>query len=351
MKTPEVNIEQLFETVAYGDALGLPVETLTHAQITEQYGRVEVLQPVSAHAFFQGIFEEGMWSDDTQLTLVVAEALMKGGGFDMTAQAEGHIESFHQTPKTTYKGKTYPRGWGGSTTRSVGRLIRGVSPDASGESEGQDKKMGNGNGVLMKIAPLAAWTLHNTENGEVHPYVEQLTRMTHDTDTAVAASQVHVDILRALPGLREGFRPGDFVDAMHDAFKTHKDEYPEGITEVVKALNYLYSHPKPTPEIVLGRTDAAGFYAPQTLAMAYGAFLMDQSFPEVAINAVNLGGDTDSIASIAGSMALFLHGEVELPEDAKALMWEGENGIILNRQHLIDIGKQFARFVVGETES
>lgn len=62
---------------------------------------------------------------------------------------------------------------------------------------------------------------------------------------------------------------------------------------------------------ILDSTDGKGFYVPQTLAMAYGVFAAhDGQFTDSVYEAVNIGGDTDSLASIVATMSLFKNGGI-----------------------------------------
>jgi ADP-ribosylglycohydrolase len=97
--------EILIPAIAYGDAAGLPVETKTARYIAENYGRISQLLPPVDNPFFRGQFEAGTWSDDTQLSLAVSEALIMADGFDLDAQAETHIAEFERTPTVVHKGK------------------------------------------------------------------------------------------------------------------------------------------------------------------------------------------------------------------------------------------------------
>ncbi|WP_395820342.1 ADP-ribosylglycohydrolase family protein [Archangium minus] len=86
-------------------------------------------------------------------------------------------------------------------------------------------------------------------------------------------------------------------------------------------------------EGILAASPRGGFYAPETLVMAYGSFLLEDRFPESVFRAVELGGDSDSIGSIVATMSAFLHGELKFPADYEK---------VFARERLERISKRFA---------
>lgn len=83
--------EQLIEAVAYGDAAGLPVETMCREEIQAKYGWLGNLVAPTDNPFYPGNHEPGVWSDDTELTMAVAQGLLDADGFELEAQAETHL--------------------------------------------------------------------------------------------------------------------------------------------------------------------------------------------------------------------------------------------------------------------
>jgi ADP-ribosylglycohydrolase len=110
----------------------------------------------------------GRWTDDTQLTLAVARGLKSGRGFNMDAMVPEHIAEL--------KASSY--GWGSSTKGSIQRIVDGTH---TWENSGNVK--GSGNGVLMKISPLALYWAAVYGPGKNVPQkvqqMSQLARMTH----------------------------------------------------------------------------------------------------------------------------------------------------------------------------
>ncbi len=310
--------EQLLQAIAYGDAAGLPVETWTAKEIRQTYGWLDHLEETRVNPFFAGHHGAGMWSDDTQLSLAVAKALIVADGFDLEAQAEEHIRAFDASECINRNGKQVPRGWGGSTVQSVERLKHGMSPRLSGE------RGGAGNGVLMKLAPLALWhAVRGTEDTERYADIDALTVMTHNSDEARVTSRVHGDMLHMLLRLEQEvpFDPQELADGVIERARWH--EASLGVSSVCSsALGYLaLPYLECRPQEILKHTDGKGFYAPQTLAMAYGVFLHNISdFSSMVYTAVNLGGDTDSTGSIVAAMTtMYDKGDIALPQDIEFL--------------------------------
>lgn len=300
----------LLEAIAYGDAAGLPVETWTSARIAERHGRIDRLLPSNENPFFIGSFEPGVWSDDTQLSIAVARALAQANGFNIAALVETHIEAFDETPEVEFKGRTIKRGWGRSTMTALNRLKRGVSPDESGLIGGA------GNGILMKLSPLAYW--HNERGiGDEERYAndDELTLMTHNSPEAFVTTRVHDDVLQSI--LTNGYNVDAFIETATNSAAWHELQFhAEPITS--EALSYL--HRRVSEKDILRHTDAKGFHAPQTLAMAYGALIAHRArFKESVYGSVSLGGDTDSIASIVAAMSLCADSSQRLPDDSDRL--------------------------------
>lgn len=186
--------EQLLPAIAYGDAAGLPVETKSHAEIAEEYGFITELIPVQSNPYYVGDFPVGTWSDDTQLSIATAKALLRHGDVSMAAIADEHVIAYNETPFIKKaNGNMIKRGWGGSTTASVERYIAGVPLGENGEIGG------TGNGVIMKLAPLAYWLIARGEDKEqAYVKLDSFTSFTHDSDVPRVATRVHYDVLKCL---------------------------------------------------------------------------------------------------------------------------------------------------------
>lgn len=315
--------EQLLPVIAYGDAAGLPYEHLDRASIENVTG----LRDTSCNTYL-GTYPAGTWSDDTHLSLAVMKSLSIVGHFDIEHVADAHMYAYSHALGNIddndwicpIKSSESPKGWGKSTIHSVERLQAGVPPLYSGEHGGA------GNGVLMKLAPIVLWqSTRGFEPVLSTKEIDDFTEMTHASPAAKVTSQVHrlfmIHLLMAeKPTLPYASPiPRILNDAYDYAKQLEIGTHNTDTSRIIGHLATLAAEDVVTPDAIEELTPGGGFYAPETLGRAYGAFCLEDRFPESVYRAVEIGGDTDSIGSIVGTMSLFLHGKVEMPKDMRKL--------------------------------
>ncbi len=311
----------LIPAIAYGDATGLPYETGP----PRPQGSVTGLVPIRENKFL-GEYPAGTWSDDTQLSLAVIESLLACERFDLDDQADMHVLAMRHSLGEVAMADWIPAmvaddrapGWGGSTVRSMRRLMNGIEPTESGELGGA------GNGVLMKMAPLAYWQhLKGVDPEQSSAELVQLTRMTHLAPEATVSSVVHADVLKGLMQLGEDQRediPHIILQSASHAKKYERLMNAEAITStLLHELVEVVKADELTAETIGELAPNGGFYAPETLVMAYGSFLRERVFPYSVYRAVELGGDSDSVASVVGAMSVCAYGAIEKPHDIDQL--------------------------------
>jgi ADP-ribosylglycohydrolase len=121
--------------LAAGDALGVPVEFRPRGSffVTGMEGYGTHSQP------------PGTWSDDTSLALCLADSLSRGFN---TADIARNFVRWRNEGAFTARGDVFDIGI--STARAIKRLQSGVAPEKAGCAGINE----NGNGALMRIAPL-----------------------------------------------------------------------------------------------------------------------------------------------------------------------------------------------------
>jgi ADP-ribosylglycohydrolase len=170
----------------------------------------------------------------------------------------------------------------------------------------------------MKMAPLSAYLAKNVSRmGDPIRRLELITRMTHDNDLSVVASLVHYEVSEAL---MRGRLDHEEVP-LYAAFiaRWAEKRYPGASSVVSGLLGRLASLEQIDPDAIVALAPKGGFYSPETLVMAYGSFAIEPIFPKSAVEAVNLGGDADSIGSIVSAMSVMYQQEVEWPEDIEKI--------------------------------
>lgn len=128
---------------AIGDALGVPVEFETREELAAN--------PVTdMRGFGEHDVPPGTWSDDTSMTLALMESLARLGYVDYADIMDNFVRWVNEAAFTA-TGELFDIGRG--TRQSLVKYWKGVSPlECGGQSDGD-----NGNGSLMRIAPLALY--------------------------------------------------------------------------------------------------------------------------------------------------------------------------------------------------
>jgi len=252
-----------FLGVAIGDALGATVEFLTAREIAERF---KVHNEIVGGGWLR--LKPGRVTDDTEMALALASALIGSGGWNLRAIADSFA--------TWLRGR--PVDIGNTCRRGISRYLLNGSLDAP-PSAGD-----GGNGAAMRNLPTVLVSLANEEL-LVHRSIEQ-GHITHNHPESDAATATIACMTRRL--LLEGSQAGcnqiacDLV-ARHPAF---------GFT--------------PWP----GNTSG---YIVDTVQTVFDAFFNTGSFEECLVRVVNRGGDADTTGALAGQLAGALYGVQAIP--------------------------------------
>lgn len=188
----------------------------------------------------------------------------------MTVAMMDHILSFEPLPDALRKWyERYPR--------------RGYGPGFRAWIGGHAKGMSRGNGAAMRTSPLA-WVHYEID--EMQDLVTAQARITHDSAGGIAAAEA------VALAVRLG----------RDGYERHN------ILKLVDGWTPGFEHLKWPPSI-----KNPGALARESVPVALAAALNSTSFEDAIRKAVSVGGDSDTIASIAGAVAEAMYGR--LPDD------------------------------------
>jgi ADP-ribosylglycohydrolase len=271
--------ECIFSTIiggAIGDALGVPVEFKDRGSFT--------MTGMTGHGTYNQ--PKGTWSDDTSLTLCLMENLIEGG--DEAALMKKFSEYLRHGYWTPY-GDCFDIG--GTTARAIAQFEQGTPANQCGQKGSRD----NGNGALMRIAPVVFLNINDEDFNSRTAKVEKYSALTHAHPRSVLGCVFYVELLRQLyigRAMRPAFDMAVMLCTQNLRGTKYEAEFP----------NYerIFSG-----EILNLQEDAikSGGYVVDTLEAALWCFMGNCTFKDTVLAAVNLGGDTDTTAIVAGSLA------------------------------------------------
>jgi ADP-ribosyl-[dinitrogen reductase] hydrolase len=257
---------------AMGDALG-------HA--------FEGMEPSAA------VIDDQPWrlSDDTQLTLATCEGITDAGGRVEPAVIAARFAAWYRAQRVT--------GMGASTLKALSELVGG----GHWAQVGRRGEMAAGNGAAMRSAPLAFFL--DIEDPQARRTLRDVCRITHHNDEAYAGALAVVAAVRAA---WTGTWRGDST-LLHMV----SDRLPD--TAVRDRLRDMARVERALPLRELAERFGRSGWVVETvpLALCSAQRARTLGFEAMLLELVGVGGDSDTLASIAGQIAGTLLGQSRLP--------------------------------------
>jgi ADP-ribosylglycohydrolase len=284
--------------LAVGDALGMPVEGLTRDEIAESLGEVrEMVAPERDH-FHCGLLP-GQYTDDTEQTLLLAETIVEAGFFDV----ERFTSNLTEWGRCWIADPSKNRGVGWTSKMAIMELLR----DRPWQEAGFPTPTC---GSAMRTAPIGL--VYHCNLDLVARYADQQSLPTHSS-TGARAGSIAVAVGVALSLL--GFAPPRVLE-MAASFSERVDR--DLGRRLLMAKELIDLDPPEALEVI-----GTSPMAVETVPAAFYCFLKFEP-EEALIAAASSGGDTDSIASIAGALAGASRGTGWIPERWLACLEERE---------------------------
>lgn len=235
-----------------GDALGVPYEFCPKGsfECTGMTGYGTHGQPA------------GTWSDDSSMLLATVWSLIDNEGKVNLKDIMNNFTAW------LYHGRFTPYGTvfdcGGTTSNAIEKCSRlrnnGVSWETAVKACGGTDEFDNGNGSLMRILPLAFV-------GATSEEVAEVSALTHAHPIAMGYCNLYVNLARRLCR-KDGFVVSPVTSAE------------------VKSSGYVVD----------------------TYNASLWCLVNSSSYKEAVLKAVNLGADTDTVASVTGGLAGIVYG-------------------------------------------
>lgn len=307
--------------LALGDALGMPTQEMSPAQIRAVYGRITGLVDGDASQPYAPGMPAGSVTDDTEQALLIASLLVRGRGTSSGRVALNAVEFAHAL--LAWEDSMIERGsldlLGPSTKAALERVRAGEDPLTVGGE-------GTTNGAAMRVTPIGIAV--STEDPEA--FVEAVwssCRVTHATrqgfqSAALVAAAVSMGIdaarspsldLRSLL-----WKAVTYVDSLPERGAWTPD--PDVVAATRRAMQLAVNPASSSLECLVEQvgTSVASAHA---IPMAF-ALLAREPSPQALLDAANIGGDTDTIGAIAGAILGAALGVEVLPADSLSMIEE-----------------------------
>lgn len=312
---------------AIGDALGAPFEFGPRGKYSEEFPA-----PVlggTGEMIGGGVFgwAPGEFTDDNQMAFLLALNLVNNGGLNKDSLWESYRAWSKKAPDV------------GNTTRAA--LSQPTWDGAAFAAHERTGGRSGSNGSVMRVAPVGVYGVVLGARDTVELAIAQ-SELTHFDPIAGVGAALVADVVRRLI-IGAGLEP-----AVHATLHLLESEYPwyaDQVAEYRAALDVGRDYSRGDWYLSNGGALVAA-------AQAVWAVRTTSSFHDAMVAAINLGGDTDTVAAIAGAIAGAMYGQQEMPVrwvtyvHGKLPFVDGSVRL-LDHQDIVDI----ARALLGKSKS
>lgn len=265
-----------------GDALGGPVQFFSRDKLKQNPVYTFISNEETG-------YKAGEWSDDTSLTLCLLDSLSSGrlDYYDIMKKFRSWLEEGKYTPS----GKAF--GMGRVTINSIRNFEAGQNPLECGGRQTFD----NGNGALMRIFPIVLY-IHQMTFEERVKHIENVTKITHAHKRSIIASTIYIEFILNL------FKGMDKKEAFYKSYEQCEKHFGSEID----AIEFQNFQKLKNIENIEESKILTSAYVVETLEAVLWCVFNTNSYRDCVLKAVNLGGDTDTIGSISGTIAGVIYG-------------------------------------------
>lgn len=287
---------------AVGDALGRPFEGWSRRQIEAKVGRVTELLPDLGWRSGGA----GQYTDDTQLTIAIAESLIGSKGFNLEHLMNRFIEWLDEPPI----------GPGYGCLSSIEKFRLGYTWQEAASDSG-------GNGTAMRVSPIGLFFYN-----DVPKLIESARMSSIITHTHWAATASAIVVARSVAYLiqSDSLDVDDFLQTI--AASVDDPAFEDYAQNIIGLKDYLKMDKiealielggkgikPPWPNPAETRQGYIAAYAMSTTLSALYCFLLSpDDFEKSVVEAVMSGGDTDTCGAITGALSGSYNGLEKIPE-------------------------------------
>lgn len=267
---PKLPITHSLLGTALGDSLGLPSEGMSRSRIAKRWKG-----PLKQRF----LFGRGMLSDDTEHTILSSQALL-------LCQGDAKVFQKRLAGKLRWWFAGLPAGIGLATAKSILKLWIGCPP-------GRNGVFSAGNGPVMRAPVLGVYFANDAERRA--EFVKASTVLTHTDPKAVEAAMMAADC-----AVNGELRTDVIISRMKEIGQSPEWSQP------IRQIEGLLGEGVTVKQFAdtMGFSKGVSGYAVHTMTAVLFIWLRHRGdFDAIVREAVACGGDTDSVAAIAGGIA------------------------------------------------
>lgn len=294
---------------AVGDAMGLPLEFMDRETLMKN--------PATEMKQKEGL-PLGMFSDDTAMTIATMDAIIKDNGIDSKHIMDNFVD---WVVKGKYSATNKCYGIGKTTLQAITKYVNSkdfISPNRCGITDIKS----NGNGSLMRMLPIALYSYNKKlSDFEIAKLTNEISSLTHAHEISKIACYIYIKYIHFI---LDGLNPQDaYKELQKSNYYFYKEENLSYFDRILK-INIK--------NLTLDNLKSTG-YVVDTLETVFWLILNTSSYSQTIIGAINLGGDTDTIAAIAGSISALIYGYDSIPSK-----WKNK---LMHKDELLHLAKAF----------
>lgn len=316
--------------MAVGEALGAPLEGLSHEQVESKVGRLTGFvdaaktQPEHRAAFFQ----MGVYEDETQAALATTDVIIKQKGFsveglrdrieELGQPIEGNVFGCWRRPRRNLRA-------------AVRRMLGGAPWAECGVNTA-------GSGAASRGVPIGIW--YRDDEAAMSKAAIEASLLTHRDPRACAATVgIAAFVAEAIKSTPADFDSDEVLLRVVDVVRRAEDrmaaEYRETLVEEFEPYIHHYSDALANLkelldldlEDALARITAfaadkgsrpitsatKGFALTASVSAIYMFLTGVESFEETVVDTVSEGGNADTLGCLVGGLMGALHGAAAIP--------------------------------------
>jgi ADP-ribosylglycohydrolase len=285
-----------FYGLALGDALGMPTQSLSRAEIKARFGEISGLEDAGPDQPIAANMPKGSITDDTEQAILVGQLLIDGvGRIEPSVLAQRLIEW-----EAGMQAKGSQDLLGPSTKHAIEMILAGHSPEEAG-------RYGTTNGAAMRITPVGIAT-DIAQPERFISAVVQACQVTHNTTLGISSAAAVAAVVSA------GINGMDLGEALNlgqqIALQAESHGHWAAGGRIASRISWARTLSVDSDKAlladlmydVIGTSVASQESVVVSFALAQHVAIGEMNAFEALCMAASLGGDTDTIAAILGAM-------------------------------------------------